>query len=89
MKPELNQYKQEPDLFWQNTWLMGDGYDVMEAALDYDTHADRRDHYLSRLIGEIRYELNLALLSGSIRNLYETFGWEFCTRRLENRRLWT
>lgn len=32
MKDELKQYEVEPTGFWQATWMMGDGYDVMEYA---------------------------------------------------------
>lgn len=32
MKEELEQYRVEPDAFWQATWLYGDGYDVMAQA---------------------------------------------------------
>jgi hypothetical protein len=32
MNEELNRYRKEPDPFWQNSWRIGDGYDVIEAA---------------------------------------------------------
>lgn len=32
MKDELKQYEVEPSGFWNGTWMLGDGYDVMEHA---------------------------------------------------------
>lgn len=32
MKNELKQYEVQPSGFWQSTWRLGDGYDVMEYA---------------------------------------------------------
>jgi hypothetical protein len=32
MREDLKQYQVEPDVFWQITWVYGDGYNVIERA---------------------------------------------------------
>ena len=52
MKEELEQYRVEPDVFWQAAWRYGDGYDVMG-------QAERKMHGL-RVVsswGRVGYDL--------------------------------
>lgn len=39
MKDELKQYEVQPSGFWESTWFLGDGYDVMDYARGKGWHS--------------------------------------------------